>query len=124
MAESEKQKILIAEDEKSISRALELKLNHLGYIVTVANNGEEAIEFLKKEKFNLLLLDLVMPKKDGFAVLKEMQFTGDKTPVIVSSNLSQPEDAIKVKGMGAKDYLVKSNTPISEVVERIRKNLG
>jgi DNA-binding response OmpR family regulator len=124
MVEAKKYKILIAEDERSISRAMELKLQHLGYDVVVAGDGEETLELLKNDKFDLVLLDLVMPKKDGFAVLKEMQFMGNKTPVIVSSNLSQSEDVVKAKAMGARDYLIKSNISIVDVVERVKKILG
>ncbi len=62
-------RILVVEDEKPMSRALELKLTHVGFEVKTASNGEEALEILNKEKFDLIFLDLVMPKMNGFETL-------------------------------------------------------
>ncbi|MBT4277757.1 response regulator [Candidatus Falkowbacteria bacterium] len=118
------QKILIGEDEKPMARALELKLKSLGFEAKIAFNGEEVLQALQKEKFNLVLLDLMMPKVDGFSVLAKMQENKDKTPVIVASNLSQSEDLQKAKKLGAVDYFVKSDTPIAEVVVRVKKALN
>src|SRR5262245_27440864 len=101
-------KILIAEDEKPLSKALQLKFTSAGFTVTPAFNGEEVLELLKKEKFDLMLLDLMMPKLDGFSVLEELKRGDIKLPVIVTSNLSQPEDMKRVKELGAVDFLIKS----------------
>lgn len=117
-------KILIVEDERPISKALELKLSISGYDVKCAFDGIEAIELLKKNKYDLMLLDLMMPKKDGFTVLQEMKDNNIKVPVIVSSNLSQNEDFDKARELGAVDFFVKSNTPIVEVVNNIKKIVG
>jgi len=114
-------KILIAEDEASIARALELKLTKLGYEVTLANNGEVTLQLLKQKDFNLLLLDLIMPILDGFGVLEAMQAEKIKVPVLVCSNLGQDEDIKKAKALGASDYIIKSDTPISQIVQRIEK---
>lgn len=116
-------KILIAEDEKPMARALELKLNHSGFEAKAVYDGEEAIEALSKEKFDLLLLDLIMPKKDGFAVLEELKKRGNKIPVVISSNLGQDEDIKRAESLGAKDYFIKSNTPLTDIVENIKKIL-
>lgn len=116
-------KILIAEDEKPMSKALEIKLGRAGYDVKAVYNGEEAIEILKKEKFDLLLLDLIMPKKDGFDVLAEIKNKKIKTAVIVLSNLGQEEDINKAKALGAKDFFIKSDTPIAQILEHIQKIL-
>ncbi|MBT4153753.1 MAG: response regulator [Candidatus Magasanikbacteria bacterium] len=118
-----KKKILIAEDEKPMAKALALKLSKAGYAVENAYDGEEALVYLKNGKFDLVLLDLMMPKVDGFGVLEEKQKRGDKTPVIVSTNLSQTEDQDKCKKLGAVDYFVKSNTPITEVIVHVEKAL-
>jgi len=112
-------KILIVEDEKPMARALELKLNHSGFESTIASDGEIALDNLKKQKFDLVLLDLMIPKIDGFGVLKAMKDNKDKTPVIVASNLGQEDDAQKAKSMGAKWYFVKSDTPINKIVDYI-----
>lgn len=117
-------KILIAEDEKTMSKALDLKLQKSGFKTRVAYDGEQALEFLAKEKFDLLLLDLMMPKKDGFSVLSEMLKKNDKTPVIVSTNLSQMEDMARAQALGAKDYFIKSDTSIAEVVGHVKRLLA
>ena len=119
----EKLKILIAEDEVAIARALNLKLTHEGFESKVAINGQEAIENLKKEKFDLLILDLIMPQLDGFGVLAEIKASGIKIPTIIISNLSQQEDINKAKEMGANHFFVKSETPISDIVKKIKQDL-
>ena len=116
-------KILIAEDEKSMAHALEMKLNKSGFDAKAVFDGEEAILELKAHKYDLLLLDLMMPKKNGFDVLLEMKQNNIKVPTILSTNLCQEDDLKKGKELGAVDYFVKSDTPIYEVVERIKKIL-
>lgn len=117
---NKKIKILIAEDEKAIAGALNLKLNHEGFDARVAFNGKDAIDLLQSEKFDLLILDLIMPQLDGFGVLSEIKEKGIKIPVIVASNLSQTEDISKAKEMGAVDFFIKSDTPVSEIVQKIK----
>lgn len=107
-----------------MAKALELKLNSSGFEAKAVFDGDEALEELAKTKYDLMLLDLMMPKKDGFGVLEEMKAKGIKIPVIVSTNLSQEGDIAKVKELGAKDYFVKSDTPITEVVKHVKKILG
>ncbi len=121
---SKKHKILIAEDDKPLVMALELKLSHAGFDVKVAMNGEEALSYIKKEDFDLVLLDLVMPKMDGFQVLETLAKEKKKHRIVVTSNLSQEEDAQKAKSLGAEDYFVKSNTEISNLVEYVKKLLS
>jgi DNA-binding response OmpR family regulator len=113
--------VLIAEDEKPIAKALQMKLQSNGFAVDIVENGEDAITKLSGKEYSVFLLDLMMPVMDGFAVLGEMQQRGLKTPVIVSSNLSQEDDILKAKELGATDYYVKSNTSISEVVQILEK---
>ena len=116
-------KILIVEDDKPMLRALEMKFLGLGFGVTTAENGELALVEFAKKKFDIALLDLIMPVKDGFDVLEELKKRGDKTPIIVSTNLSQQEDIRRAKDLGAIDYFVKSDTPMSEVVKRVKSVL-
>ncbi len=116
-------KILIAEDEKPMARALELKLKNSGFEAKAVFNGDEAISELSKNKYDLILLDLMMPIKDGFSVLEDLKKNKNKTPVIISSNLGQNEDIKRAKELGAVDYFIKSDTPISLVVEHIKKAL-
>lgn len=124
MTEQKPKKILIAEDDRPIAKALQLKLQHSGFEVQIVNDGEEAMEAMEKEKFAMVLLDLMMPKKDGFVFLAELKAKKDKTPVIILSNLSQDGDIQKTKDLGAIGYFVKSNTPLVDIVANIKKILG
>ncbi len=117
-------KVLIAEDEKPMARALEIKIGSDPELEARAVfNGAEALSILTNEKYDLVLTDLMMPNVDGFALLKELKEKKINIPVIVSSNLSQEEDIKLAKSLGAIDYFVKSDTPISEVVKKIKKAL-
>lgn len=116
-------KILIAEDEKPIANVLKLKLNKSGFEAKAVYDGIQAIVAMNDQKFDLVLLDLVMPNLDGFGVLEKMKQKGITTPVIVSTNLSQKSDIEKAKSLGAVDYFVKSDTSINGVVEHIKKIL-
>lgn len=116
-------RILIAEDEKALARVLELKLTKAGFAVVIAEDGEEASRLLASESFDLVLLDLVMPKKDGFAVLSELALKKTTLPVVVLSNLGQTEDEKKAKELGAVDYWVKADISLVDVVNRIKKLL-
>ncbi len=115
-------KILIAEDDQFISNAYRVKFEKEGFEVLIAGDGEEAIQNLDTFKPDLIILDLVMPKKDGFATLAEIKSSPSfaNIPVIVTSNLSQATDFDKAKSLGAVEYLVKSETPIGEIVNKIR----
>lgn len=110
-------KILVAEDEKPLAKVLSLKLERVGFEVEVAYNGQEAFDKITNGKFDLILLDLVMPGISGFSVLEKMKELGNSTPVIVLSNLSQEDDERKAKSLGAKNFFIKSNTPVSEIIK-------
>ena len=116
--------ILIAEDEKPYLRALTLKLEHAGFKVKQVEDGEQAINILLKEKIDLVLLDLIMPKIDGFGVLAAMKEEKNTTPVIVLSNLGQVDDEKKVRDLGASDFLNKSNIQIIEVISKVQSILN
>ena len=113
-------KILIVEDEKPIARALELKLTGAGYKIGYAGNGEEALAYLEHGKPDLILLDLIMPKMDGFSTLETLKKNGSTIPVVVLTNLGQGEDITRAKDLGAKDFFIKSNTPIADIVEKVK----
>lgn len=121
--EQKQRRILIAEDEHPLAHALELKLTHEGFMTKTVSNGEEALAILKDEQFDLILLDLIMPKVDGFEVLQALQGRKPFPKLIVLSNLGQEEDIARTRQLGAIDYCVKSNTPIKAIVELIRRTL-
>ena len=124
MPEKKSKKILIAEDDRPIAKALQLKLEHCGYKVSVVSNGEDAIDMVTKDLFDLVLLDLMMPKKDGFAFLEEPKTKKKQPAVIVLSNLSQSGDMEKAQNLGASAYFVKSDTPLVNLVSHIQKILN
>lgn len=116
-------KILIVEDEKPMAQVLELKLTHSGFETKVVFDGEAALKVLKKEKFDLIILDLVLPKMNGFAVLAQLKKRKIKTPVIVASNLGQKEDIERARKLGVRDYFVKADVSIAKVVDHVKKAL-
>ena len=124
MAKKEARRILVVEDEKPLARALLLKLSHSGFEVETAHDGEAALEMIQKKKFDLIILDLVMPKLDGFGVLQKLKEKDNKTPVVVSSNLSQDVDAKRARELGVTNYFVKSDSSIAHVVEYVKKILS
>lgn len=113
-------KILLAEDEKALASVLVHKLNLSGFEVKHAEDGVQAIEFLKQEKFDLALLDIMMPDLGGFDVLKKIQELNIDLPAIMLSSLSQTEDVVKAKHYGAVDYLVKTKVTPAEIVKKIQ----
>ncbi len=117
-------KILIVEDERPLAHALELKMTHEGYAAHVSLTGTAGLKEALSGDYELILLDLIMPGLDGFSLLAEMQGKGVKTPVIVLSNLGQEEDRAKAKALGVLDYFVKANTPIADIVKRVKAALS
>jgi CheY-like chemotaxis protein len=119
-------KILIIEDEKILSDLLQKKLTNEEYAVLTAANGEEGIEQMKKNKPDLVLLDILMPKKSGFEVMEDMAKNTETKdiPVIIISNSGQPVELEKAKKMGAKCCLVKAEFDPQEVIEKIKEQIG
>jgi DNA-binding response OmpR family regulator len=116
-------KILIIEDEKTLARALELKLSRSGFMVSTVFNGEDGVKLLQNEPFDLMLLDLIMPKMDGFAVLTILKAQNIKIPVMILTNLGRENDVKRTKEFDVQEFFIKSNTPISTIVERVVKLL-
>jgi len=114
-------KILIAEDDPFLVKVMGTILEDENFIVDTARDGEEALAKITSDGYKLVLLDLVMPKKTGFEVLKEMQTKKIKAPILVFSNLSQDADKKEAMELGAKDYFVKSDMSIDEVVAAVKK---
>ncbi|HNW09293.1 MAG TPA: response regulator [bacterium] len=118
-------KILLAEDDKSLSSVLMNKLIRRGYQVVLAKDGAEAVQKAVSEQPRLILLDIIMPVKNGFEALEEIKKNPatKKINVVVMSNLGQDSDIAKAKQLGAKDYLIKSNFAINDIVEKTKKYL-
>jgi two-component system phosphate regulon response regulator PhoB/two-component system alkaline phosphatase synthesis response regulator PhoP len=114
-------KILIAEDDKFLASAYKLKFVKAGFEVLIAGDGEEVISLLPVFKPDLLLLDLVMPIKDGFVTLSEIRSIPDykKLPILVASNLGQKEDIDKAIGLGANGFVIKSDLSLEQLINKI-----
>ena len=116
-------RVLIIEDERPLAHALELKLMSNGYETVVATTGAEGIKEAQTKSYNLILLDLILPGVDGFGVLRELKAKKITTPVMVLSNLGQAEDQERAKELGVEKYYVKSNTPLADIIDTIKKIL-
>lgn len=116
-------KILIAEDDKFLANAYLLKLKKLNFDIHLAYDGVETLKAIKKDKPDLLILDLIMPNVDGFSVL-EMIRKDEETkdlPVMVVTNLGQGTDYERIKAIGAQDYIVKTDISLDDLVIKIKK---
>ena len=112
-------RILVVEDEKKVAGFVKKGLEEESYAVDVAYDGEEAINLLKTYPYDLVILDLMLPKKDGFQVLKEFRESGGDAPVLILTARDSVEDVVKGLDLGADDYLRK---PFSflELLARVR----
>jgi DNA-binding response OmpR family regulator len=119
-------KILFVEDEPNLQKAISEVLVQEGHKVFGAADGEEGLVMTKKEEPNLILLDLILPKKDGFEVLKELKADEKlkNIPVIVLTNLEGIGDAEKALTLGATTYLVKANYKLEDVVNEVKEFLN
>lgn len=118
--------ILIVEDDEFISDVYQRKLLLEGFEVALAKDGEEALRTIRERRPDLVLLDIMIPLKDGFQVLSELRVDAGLSDirVVVMSNLSQGRDIAHAKELGALDYIVKSNIALPDMVQRIRKALS
>ena len=125
MAKSKQKVILIVEDDEVILRALYLSFHEGEFTIATATDGETALTMTERLKPDLVLLDLVLPKKSGFDYLAEMKAIPEfaHTPVIVLSNLGKEENKKKAMDLGALDYFVKSDTDLSVLVQKAKKVL-
>jgi DNA-binding response OmpR family regulator len=117
-------KILLIEDDPFLSSLLKTKLQKEGFEVILATDGEIALEMFKKTDVDLILLDIILPKKTGFEVLEEMrmdpQLQSKKTPVMIISNLGQEEDIARGKELGVVEYLIKAKISIDDLVGKVK----
>lgn len=113
-------KIMIVEDEKPMLKVLTMKLQNEGFKIGNASDCDELFQELKKESFDLIILDIMLPKMSGFEILEKLRKENIQTPVIIASNLSQEEDKKRAMDLGAVDYIVKSDISLMEIVEKIK----
>ena len=120
------EKIVFIEDETTLQKMLATALTEVGYSVTTVSDGEAGHAAVRAEKPDLVLLDLILPKMDGFTVLSEIKKDEATAhiPVIVLTNLESAEDVGRVVALGATTYLVKANYDLPDVVLKIKEVLG
>jgi len=118
-----KKKILYIEDESVLQQTLGEALKLEGYEMLFAPDGEIGLRLAQEEKPDLILLDLIMPKKNGFEVLKELKAAKEtaEIPVIITTNLQGPTDIGKIIELGATTYLIKADHSLDEMVEKINQ---
>ncbi len=115
-------KILVVEDEHFLSTILANRLKKEGFIVNQVYDGQEAVDFLATQKADLIILDIILPKKSGFEVLETISRDPQlsQIPVIILSNLGQQSDIEKARDLGAFAYYIKVSTSIDNFVEVVR----
>ena len=121
-----KKRILLVEDDEFLAELYATKLNLEGFEVSLATDGEKCLRLAKEQEPDLVLLDIVLPKMDGFEVLRQLKL-GKKTkemPVILLTNLSQKDEVSRGLSLGANDYLIKAHFMPSEVIKKIKQVIG
>lgn len=114
-------RVLLAEDDRFLRRAAEARLRRHGLEVLTAADGEEALRIARAEPLDLVLLDVVMPKLQGFEVLKALKqdVATARIPVIVLSNLGQQRDVAQAMALGAVAFLIKAHLSLQDLVDRV-----
>ncbi len=114
-------KVMVIEDDKFLSSLIKARLEKDGYTIIQAFDGDEAIQSLRKERPDLITLDLVMPRVTGFEVLQAIAITPglEKIPIVILSNLAQDSDVEKARQLGAQEYFVKVKISIDDLIGKI-----
>ncbi len=115
-------KILVIEDEEKTAAYLRNGLSENGFIVDTSGDGEEGLQLAKQSTYDLLILDVLLPRREGWSVLRELRRMGNQTPVLVLSAIGSVDERVRGLGLGADDYLVKPFS-FSELLARIRSIL-
>jgi two-component system OmpR family response regulator len=111
-------RVLIVEDDKEVARNIAKMLNEQGHVADCAHDGEDGLTMAREGAFDVLIVDRMMPRKDGLAMIEELRGEGDKTPALILSALGEVDDRVKGLKAGGDDYLVKPYAP-SELMARV-----
>ncbi len=119
-------KVFLVEDDPTLVEMYKVKFTESGFDLTVSGNGSEGLAIALKQPFDIILLDIILPGMDGFAILQELKKNPKTkaTPVVMMSNLGQEADISRGKELGADDYLVKASFTPSQVVEKMVSIVG
>lgn len=120
---SKTKKLLIVEDDRFLARSYEIAFGETVFELQTLFDGSNVYQTVKKFQPDVILLDIVLPQKNGFDILRQLKTdpVTRKIPVVIASNLGQPEEVAKGKALGAVAYIVKSETSIVDVVKIVRE---
>ena len=112
-------KVLVDEDQADLSRLLKIAIEHEGFTVDIANNGQETVDLAAQNAYDVMILDIMMPVKDGITALKEIRQAGDDTYIIMLTAMTEIDDRVNGLDAGADDYMTKPYS-IKELMARLR----
>jgi len=113
-------KILIIEDESSMRNSLEEFFSEEGFEVTTAMDGESGYEMIRSKKFDVILLDIILPRMDGFEILNKIKEEEvEHAPIVLLTNLGEAENIQKALDLGATTYLIKSDYQLKEIIDKV-----
>lgn len=123
--ETKEKSILVVDDEVDLRNVLEQKFSEEGFVVYTATNGNEALDVALKKKPDMIVLDIVMPEKNGFEMLSELQKDewGKSVPVIFLTNSSSLETISKAVEFSDAEYIVKTDIGLDEIVKRVKERM-
>jgi len=123
---TEKKTVLVVDDEKDLRDAIATALSYEGFDVKTANDGEEAVNVANDIKPDLILLDILMPKKNGIAALIDIRASewGKETPVMIMTVLDDMTKIAEALEAGADEYIVKTNIALGTIVQKVKTRLG
>ncbi len=119
-------RVLVVDDEIAITKALSMKLEKEGFDVLVGNDGEEGFNLAEKERPDIVLLDIVMPSMNGLSVMKkirEIPRWGENVPIVMLTNLGDPENVAEAARFGVYDFLVKTDWRLDDVVRLVNNKV-
>lgn len=120
-------KILLIEDDQILAKLYQTKFQKEGFEIDLAFDGQEGVAHAKTFKPDLIILDLIMPRVDGFSFLQKIKSDPDlnskNIPVLVLSNLGQENDIKRAQELGAKDFFIKADISLGQMVEKVKKYL-
>ena len=121
-----KKTILIVEDDKYLSKAYAIKIKNAGFDILMTDNGSDGLSVAKDKKPDLIVLDLLLPRIDGFEFLKRIKADQElkNIPVITISVLGQKTDQEKALSLGAEAYFIKTDYKLEEIIEKIKGYIG
>lgn len=124
---ADKKRVLVVEDDMFLRELCMVKLEKSGYQVDAAPDGKTGVDYLTSREYDVVLLDIMLPEKDGFQVLEEYSKAEkkDKQPqIIMLTNLSEKEQVDKALKLGATDYIIKAHYSPTEIVTKVNELLG